>query len=64
LSGPSHLGSLVGLSITRQPSGEKNMSNQQKTNKEAKKKSNLTPKEQKIAKILKKEAQKSRGLGL
>jgi len=40
------------------------MSKQQKNNKEAKKKSNLTPKEQKVAQILKKEAQKSRGLGL
>ncbi len=40
------------------------MSNQQKTTKEAKKKSILTPKEMKVAEILKKEAQKSRNLGL
>jgi len=39
------------------------MSKQQKNNNEAKKKSIMSPKEKKIAKILKKEALKSRGLG-
>jgi len=39
------------------------MGKEQKSNIEAKKKSIMTPKEKKIAMILKKEAQKSRGLG-
>jgi hypothetical protein len=40
------------------------MSKEHKNGKEAKKKSLLTPKEKKAAKVLKKESKKSTGLGL
>lgn len=50
------------LNIPHQLLKEKTMSKEQKTNKEAKKKSALTPKEKKAAKKLKKESKESHGL--
>ena len=52
----------VDLNIPHRLSSEKIMSKEQKTNKEAKKKSAMTPKEKKAAKKLKKESKESNGL--
>ena len=53
---------MVGLKTTHQLLNENNMSKNQKSNKEDKKKSILTPKEKKTAKKLKKESKEAKGL--